>query len=459
MSCLNIKKTNSVVKEQNLKLLFLSIVIAGLWSCVEFPNKYSKLAPGPWRATLQLDKDPMTGLTKPLDDHSLSEIRDIKIESIVKGHLPFIMEVEYPRPDSFVVIIKNADESIRITDIRFGRSFQTAKDTLELHFPEYRSLIKATVEDRVMEGVFIDSAKINRPIAFTAQQGENYRFTEIRKDPIRDITGAWNTVFDYDTEKAFDGEAQFQQDGNHLKATFATNAGDFRYFEGTIQENKLYLSTFDGNHVYLVEGKVFEDSIIGVLYSGRNRSLLWKTYFKKSNLKDPFNIVNFDSTQQLEAQRLFEEDPLMSQEIQLKNRPVVLEIMGTWCPNCKDAGRLLDTMSQKYPDVAFIQMAYERGSLEAPHRLLKQYAKQLGLHQRPVYGGVVSKEEVLSDLPMLDALKSYPSILFFDHNHHLKRVFTGFYGPATMQYGKYRRSIDQTIQEMDSNLKKQRPME
>jgi len=37
----------------------------------------------------------------------------------------------------------------------------------------------------------------------------------------------------------------------HAEGTFLTPVGDYRYLEGNIMNDKLYLSTFDGNHAFL----------------------------------------------------------------------------------------------------------------------------------------------------------------------------------------------------------------
>lgn len=43
---------------------------------------------------------------------------------------------------------------------------------------------------------------------------------------------------------------------------------------------------------------------------------------------------------------------------------LVVDVMGTWCPNCLDEGRLMVELVESYPDVLFLSVAFERGGEE-----------------------------------------------------------------------------------------------
>lgn len=80
---------------------------------------------------------------------------------------------------------------------------------------------------------------------------------------------------DKDTTKAI---GEFVQVENNLTGTFLTESGDYRYLDGTVQANKLYLSCFDGAHAFLFEGKIEADNTInGIFYSGKNYKATWSS--------------------------------------------------------------------------------------------------------------------------------------------------------------------------------------
>ena len=67
------------------------------------------------------------------------------------------------------------------------------------------------------------------------------------------------------------------KDGNKLTGTFRTDTGDYRFLEGSVQANKMYLSVFDGSHAFLFEAKLMEDSaLIGSFRSGNHYKTLWE---------------------------------------------------------------------------------------------------------------------------------------------------------------------------------------
>lgn len=426
---------NAVVK----LLVFGSLL--GATSCLEFPNKYAQMPPGIWRGVLLLEDPALNGIRKPLDEKSLSEIRSLQINEINSNELPFLFEVIYATPDSFYLEIINGEERIKPSQIRFGRSLKTAKDTIEIHFPEYRSMIKAIVEDRAMEGVFLDSSRGDYQLPFVARQGEDFRFTRLQKEPVTDISGDWYVEFGIDGDKTWPGIGQFHQKGNELHATFSTQTGDYRYLEGCVQEDKLYLSAFDGSHAFMFEGKIFsQDSIIGVFKSGDHFTTYWKAIPGEKKLRDPFAILQLQQKNYTVGQFLRDSFGLAENDIP-DDQPVILELMGTWCPNCKDASNFLKNVQQSHPDVQVVGLAFERKGLKAPQKHLEAYRKVLELNYPIYYAGPASKAFAAKKLPYLSELESFPSFLFFDSNGKLVSTYSGFYGPATKEYAEQKRQL------------------
>ncbi len=49
---------------------------------------------------------------------------------------------------------------------------------------------------------------------------------------------------------------EFKQNGSELTGTFLTTTGDYRYLQGSVSGNKLYLSTFDGGHAFIFIARI-----------------------------------------------------------------------------------------------------------------------------------------------------------------------------------------------------------
>ena len=48
--------------------------------------------------------------------------------------------------------------------------------------------------------------------------------------------------------------------------------------------------------------------------------------------------------------------------------------------------------------------------------------------------GNTTSGSVEKALPMIDRLMSYPTTIFLDRNHHVRKIHTGFSGPGTGEY-------------------------
>jgi hypothetical protein len=252
---------------------FILIAFLGA-GCFVVGDQYAGLPPGPWRAVLRLDYVPVTPNPR---GEPLPEKLNLQFEEVTAGELPFNFEVVYDDEARFHIELINAGQRIRVDDILIGKDRTSAKDTLLIRFPgAENAYIRARYEQNVIEGEWvIAEAAQERSVPFVARYGKAYRFTELRKTPAADLSGRWRATFGEDQPTPAVGE--FQQKGNYLTGAFSTPEGDYRHLEGTVQADKVYLSSFDGRHAYLFEGKILPDgTLIGSFRSGRNRPVIWQ---------------------------------------------------------------------------------------------------------------------------------------------------------------------------------------
>jgi thiol-disulfide isomerase/thioredoxin len=427
-------------------LMMLFGILLFTSSCVVVENPYDSLAPGKWRGYLIIDD--FSGEAQPIQ--TLEEIRAIRYEEVKEEQLPFLFEVIYDDETHFHIEITNGEERIEVRDITIGRDRATAKDTIRIDFPLYESHISAIFQGDVMQGTWVVETKSNYEIPFVAKQGENYRFAENPPAPAIDLNGKWETTFGLETDDPFKGIGEFTQEGNQLSGTFMTETGDYRYLAGQVVKDKFYLSTFDGAHAFLFEGKQIEDgSLIGSFRSGNHYKVTWEAK------KNPdFKLSDADSLTYLTSETFdFQFKDTKGQMVSLsdtgfENKVTIIQILGTWCPNCRDETEFLIEYLNAHPneDLQVIGIAFERHQEEEKAmEQLRRYKERMKIPYPILYGGYYDKKAAAETLGSLNAVIAYPTLLFLDRQHEVQKIHTGFSGPATSAYADFAQEFESFV--------------
>ena len=431
-AAISVNITNQYLAMQ--KYILVGLAILTMVSCIEIPNKYQKLPPGEWRAILKLSDQPVsTGADGFIES-------DQKLLDYLE--LPFNFEVSYDEKGKMQMLIKNADERIVIDELKYGRDPATAKDTLEIRFDDFDSYIEAFYEENFIEGFWkVPYRGQNYQIPFLAKYGDSYRFESHNEEDAYNFDGQWKVEFAFDTEDAWPAVAEFKQEGSHISGTFMTETGDYRFLEGQVNNDKMQLSVFDGAHAFLFTCISFNDTLIGEFRSGSHYKTSWRAVrdddFQLTDAYALTKAVNDQAVQfsfeNLDGQIVNIDDPKYNDKIKLVN------IMGSWCPNCKDEIHFLQDFSKQEPEIEIISIAFEKyKEKQKSIDVLKRYKSKMGITWPLLYGGYANKSETTETLGFLDKIISYPTLVILDQNNHVVDVQTGFYGPATSQYEAYK---------------------
>ncbi len=386
-----------------MKLRYFPVCFLIFISACVIQNKYELVAPGKWRAVLTMNGK----------------------------NLPFTFESTCLDKTCNKInwTIQNADEKIKVDNI------EIKGDSVLIKMPLYNSAIKARVTKGNMQGWYYDyNKKDNYKLPFNADFGTSYRFYDIVENSPKNITGKWDVFFAEDSSKAI---GIFEQKGNIVTGTFATETGDYRYLEGIITKNDLYLSCFDGTHTYLFEATLTDDQTLrGVFYYNNTGKTLWEG--KRNNnahLRDAFALtstkqntnVNFSFTDiQGNAISLTDES--------FKNKPTVIQILGSWCPNCIDETKFLAEDSKNNPNIAYVALAFERtDNIAQARNNISNIVQRLSIPYPVLLTGKTNKQ-VLEALPFLENFMSFPTTIYLNKQHEVIKRHTGFYGPVTGNY-------------------------
>ncbi|MEM6877074.1 MAG: TlpA disulfide reductase family protein [Bacteroidota bacterium] len=433
----------------------IGLAILSLTACTFVQDRYPTLPPGPYRGVLELVYNPVVPNPKGAPT---PELQNLEFDEVTEGELPFTFEVEYLNDTSIQIKLFNGDETIVVPaeNIGYGRDISQSRDTLRIDFPVYDTHISAYHEENVIEGVWVVHYKDNYRIPFVARYGQDHRFTVLDKEPAADLSGRWAVTFSTEDDP-YPGLAEFEQTGNELTGTFRTETGDYRYLAGTVQEDKAYLSVFDGSHAFLFEAIIKEDgSLSGSFRSGRHYITDWTA----TRAADDYELANPDSLTSMVT-----EEPLdfsfqtsAGRSVSISDEAFdgkikLIQIFGTWCPNCRDETNFLRDWLADYAyadQVAIIGLGFERYGLDDPRSFaaLDRYRQHMDVSWPLLLAGPSSKSAAADALPQLNHILSYPTLLFVDRDNRVRRIHTGFNGPATSKYQAFIEEFEATMAEL-----------
>ncbi len=343
--------------------------------------------------------------------------------------LPFLFEVF----NDSLLKIYNAEEVITVDE------FVYQNDSVIIQTPVFEGYIKAKITANGLNGSYIKES-YDRVVPFSAFKS-NTRFDQKIKAK-QQISGNWETVFSENavTER-YIAKGIFKQKGNLVTGTFRTTTGDYRYLEGIVEGDSLKLSTFDGAHAFLFTAKVTDSTMMGNFYSG----LHWKEPFtaKLNNhyelpsaedltfLKEGYHKLDFSFPDK--------NGNLMSlSDNYFKDKVTIVQIMGTWCPNCLDESKYLSRFYKQYKNqnLAVVALAFEVAKTkESAFKGIGRLQKRLGIEYPILLAQIGSEDKKLAHkkLPMLNHIISFPTTIFIDKKGSVRKIHTGFNGPATGQ--------------------------
>jgi thiol-disulfide isomerase/thioredoxin len=340
--------------------------------------------------------------------------------------------------------ILNAEEVIRLDSIVLSG------DSFFIRLPLFDSSLCGTWRNDSLFGEWTDHSRKAYSIPFKGALFTSSACTNQMEELTYDV------IFSpADTAEMSNGVAVLQKNGSILTGTILTETGDYRYLQGEWNENDIWLSAFDGSHLFYLSGRVSGDSIInGLFVSGKHWSEPWLAKKSNSNtLRNPYSITTVQVNTNPQFSVLNAEGaPVHFDSSTWKNHVSIIQIMGSWCPNCTDESRFLKELyaEHKTNGLQIIPVAFERGDdvAAACKRVAKQF-NQLQLLYPFYYGGKASKDEAQKTLSFLTEVHSFPTSIFIDKKGIIRRVYTGYYGPGTHEeYEKHSKEIKSLVAEL-----------
>ena len=306
-----------------------------------------------------------------------------------------------------------------------------AGDSLLLEIGDYAAAIRAHVRGDSLVGFYRNVGNRGpRTIPFRASRG-----AWPIEPPGESLAGRWDAYFTPDASPS-PRVLEFRRTERGLEGTIISNTGDYGLFWGEAEDGRFAMSHFDGSFVYMLDGELVGDTLRGIFHAGltSQRPFLAVRSTGAPHLTPPTEMVEPDTTAAFEfafpdlnGQLVTNEDP------RFRDKVVIVEILGTWCPTCHDSAPTMVELYRRFSDrgLEMVGLAYEvTGDPNIDGALVQRFADKFGIDFPLLLAGVNDDESPNETQPQLDGPIAFPTTIFLDTSGRVRRVHSGFYGPA-----------------------------
>ena len=378
--------------------------------------------------------------------------------------LPFLFEVKTEAGKPVVYLINkglNGEERLRCDEV----SAAGDSATIRLHVFDAALVVRAAGQGK-LQGAWVKyDAKTPYRVPLVASPG-SVLFPLREEDGFGKLSGTWRTEFKGEDGQTYPAVGILQSgnpknpDSGVINGTFLTSTGDYRYLSGHNVGDNLALSTFDGGHAFIFTAKKqLNGTLAGDFYSGKTGHETWTaTLDPKAKLPDADTLtylkkgesrLNFKFPSAMAGGSISPTDP------KYRGKVVVLQILGSWCPNCMDETAFLAPWYQenKARGVEVIGLGYERmPEYDKASARLRKLKERFNIGYDLAVAGVSNKDSVAKSLPQLAKFLAFPTTIFLDKKGAVRSIHTGFAGPGTGQYyaeekAHFNRTVDKLLKE------------
>lgn len=358
-----------------------------------------------------------------------------------------------------------------------GGAFDGQQVTLGLDY--YDGTITARFADperQVLEGEYARMTSAGRAaFPFRATRREAAPSGTPASDALGaiDISGDWlMTLENPDGTDGSVDEATFQKgevvDGRlAVTGTVIPVSGDYGLLSGWVEppasggRPKFRLSRFDGIHVTLLTGEMTpEGTLAGELASGKTYRVAFTATRAgaaapaSGQPADPNAVTTVKNPAEPFAFTLpdLEGRPVSLADERFRGKAVIVDIFGTWCPNCHDEAPLLVDLHRRYRDqgLEVVGLAYEyTDDVERNRKQIEIYRRKYGIEFPILMAGTTGEGEIARTLPQLEGFGAYPTTIFIGRDGRVRRIHAGFSGPATgPRHDEVKREFEETVRSL-----------
>ena len=303
--------------------------------------------------------------------------------------------------------------------------------TLVLPFDAYAATVEVTWNGDTLAGKY-DRGTRGAPYPMNAKRAAA---TASSAASVPSIDGLWTIP----TESS-KGESAWRfivkQSGGNVSAAILRVDGDTGSVSGTYKDGKFVLGHFSGARPLLLEITPAADGSLNIVQNGRTKMVAVRESearaknmpeptdpSKHTRMKDPNARFTF-SFPDVNGRTVTESDP------KFKNKVVMVNIGGSWCPNCHDEAPFLGELYKKYraQGLEIVLLSFEEAAQQEKLTRLKAFIKKYGIEFTVLVPG--EPGQLNEKVPQAENLNAFPTTFILGRDGKVRGVHAGFASPA-----------------------------
>jgi len=353
-----------------------------------------------------------------------------------KVDVPFVFEIAADGPalrGSFF----NGDVRVTSTAATFENGVAT------FTFAQYAATLQATLASGQMTGEYKRAR--SGPYPFRATKAAAAAPQSSGNAPS--IAGTWIV-----SAKSNKGEIAWRfiakQTGAEVSATILRVDGDTGTLTGGYRDGKFVLSHFSGARPLLLEVTPAADGTLQLKQNGQTELIAAKEGASRAaaigtptdpaehtRMKNPGERLQF-TFRDLEGRTVSHTDPKFAGKVLLVN------ISGSWCPNCHDEAPFLADLYRKYRarGLEVVTFSFEEEDQLANPTRLRAFIKNYGLDYTVLLAGI--PDDLEAKVPQAENLNAFPTTFLLGRDGRVRAIHAGFPSAGSGEfYSKAQRDI------------------
>jgi len=324
---------------------------------------------------------------------------------------------------------------------------QISGNSLTLKFAQFDLTLQATLKDGVLSGTYgKNGGGFSYPL-------ELKPYVEQKASGVKApaISGVWIIP----TESA-KGEHAFRlvvtQKGENACATILRVDGDTGTLAGSYRDGKFVLSHFGDVRANILEITPAADGSLDLTLIGTHthagqdgqptKLIAYRASVAKAkNLPQPDDFSTHTSVKDPQQPFQFSFPDVNGKLVsntdpQFKNKVVLVNVTGSWCPNCHDEAPYLESLYSKYHSrgVEIVALDFEDPAQIQSLTRLQAFIKKYGIEYDYLVAGV--QKDIHEKVPQAVNLNAWPTTFFIGRDGLVHAVETGFTSSSSAEFDR-----------------------